>query len=70
MQERVDQIYHTARCRRRRHMQWRELNTEMMSVVMDCLDVSESLGTLECQFDAANRQIQFLRYQLQQVVIH
>jgi len=51
-------------------MQWRELNTEMMSVVMDCLDVRESLGTLECQFDAANRQIQFLRYQLQQVVIH
>jgi len=48
-------------------MQWRELNTEMMGLVMDCLDVRESVITVRRQFEAANRQIQFLRHQLQQM---
>jgi len=36
---------------------------------MDCLDVRESVITVRRQFEAANRQIQFLRHQLQQVMI-
>ena len=62
IQDKIDHIYQTARHRRRRHLQWRELNTEMMSLVMDCLDVRESVITVRRQFEAANRQIQFLRH--------
>ena len=49
--------------------EWAALYTEMMSLVMDCLDVRESVITVRRQFEAANRQIQFLRHQLQQVMI-
>jgi len=67
IQDKISHIYQTARQRRRKHMQWRELNTEMMGLVMDCLDVRESVITVRRQFEAANRQIQFLRHQLQQM---
>ena len=76
--KKIDKI-NTARQRRKRHLRWRELNTKMMTIVMDCLVVGDCLATVKRQMDAsknglilmdaANGQNQFLRHQLEQVII-